>query len=74
MTMDSPATLNQKASEARKAAKALQRKLREMTDPEERKQISRQMNELFAEAKSLRNEASQARSVERDFVNMTDDF
>lgn len=61
----------QKASEIRLAAKALQRKLQTVTDPEERKQIARQMNDLFTQAASLRNEAKhrhwQAESIERDF-------
>ena len=66
--------MRQKASEARdvrKAAKELQRKMQEMTDPEERKQLARRMNELFAEAGSLRNEAKHRHyldeSIERDF-------
>lgn len=66
--------MRQKASEARdvrKAAKELQRKMQEMTDPEERKQLARRMNELFAEASSLRDEAKHRHyldeSIERDF-------
>ena len=66
--------MRQKASEARdvrKAAKELQRKMQEMTDPEERKQLARRTNELFAEASSLRDEAKQRHymdeSIERDF-------
>ena len=49
--------MRQKGAEARKAAKALQQKLQAVTDPEERKQLARQMNELFNEASQLRNEA-----------------
>ena len=66
--------MRQKASEARdvrKAAKELQRKMQEVTDPEERKQLARRINELFAEASSLREEAKhryyQDESIERDF-------
>ena len=66
--------MRQKASEARdvrKAAKELQRKMQEVTDPEERKQLARRMNELFAEAGSLRDEAKHHHyldeSIERDF-------
>ena len=40
-----------KRNEARLEAKALQRKLKTITDPDERKQVARQMNELFAEAR-----------------------
>ena len=54
--------LQQQAHDMRKAAKELQRKMQEVTDSEERKQLARRMNELFAEASSLRDE-----SIERDF-------
>ena len=64
----------QKGSEVRREAKALQRKLQTITDIEERKQLARQMNELFALAKSLRDEAKhrhyQEESIEREFTNM----
>jgi 5-methylcytosine-specific restriction endonuclease McrBC regulatory subunit McrC len=43
--------LRQQARDIRKAAKELQRKMQEVTDPEERKQLARRMNELFALAK-----------------------
>lgn len=63
--------MRQKASEARREAKALQKKMQTVTDSEERKGIARQMNELFAQAASLRDEAKhrhyQAESIERDF-------
>ena len=63
--------MQQKASEARKAAKELQRKLLEVTDPDERKQMARRMNELFAEASSMKDEAKHCHymeeSIERDF-------
>lgn len=63
--------MRQKARGMRKAAKELQRKMQEVTDPEERKQLARRMNELFAEASSLRNEAQHRHyldeSIERDF-------
>ena len=70
--------MRQKASEARREAKALQKKLQTVTDPEERKVIARQMNELFAQAASLRDEAKhrhyQAESIERDFRCMETDL
>lgn len=66
--------MRQKASEARREAKALQKKMQTVTDSEERKVIARQMNELFAQAASLRDEAKhrhyQAESIERDFRSM----
>jgi hypothetical protein len=68
----------QKGNEARKAAKALQRKLQTVSDPDERKQLARQMNDLFAEASSLRNEAknrqSLEESIEREFIGMAADL
>ena len=73
--------MRQKASEARdvrKAAKELQRKMQEVTDPEERKQLARRTNELFAEASSLRDEAKHRHyldeSIERDFRCMEVDL
>lgn len=64
----------QRSSEARRQAKVLQRKLQTITEPEERKQIARQMNDLFALAKSLKDEAKhrhyQDESIEREFLNL----
>ena len=63
--------LRWQARDIRKAAKELRRKMQEVTDPEERKQLARRMNELFAEASSLRDEAKHRHyldeSIERDF-------
>ena len=63
--------IRQQAHDMRKAAKELQRKMQEVTDSEERKQLARRMNELFAEASSLRDEAKHRHyldeSIERDF-------
>ena len=63
--------MRQRASEARREAKALQKKLQTVTDPEERKVLARQMNELFTQAASLKEEAKrrhyQEQSIERDF-------
>lgn len=68
----------QKGNEARKAAKALQRKLQTVSDPDERKQLARQTNDLFAEASSLRNEAKNRKaleeSIEREFIGMAADL
>lgn len=61
----------QESSEARKMALDLRRQLQSITDPEQRKQLSRQMNDLFAEAKKLMNEVKAHRgweaSIEREF-------
>ena len=66
--------MRQKASEARREAKALQQKLQTITDPDERKQVARQINALFNQACQLRNEAKlrhdYAASIEREFINM----
>ena len=71
MTQDE---MRQKASEARRKAKALQQKLQTVTDPDERKMLARQMNDLFAQAASLRDEAKrrhyQEQSIEREFLSM----
>ena len=67
-----------KASEARKEAKVLQQNLQTATDIEERKQLARQMNELFALAKALRDEAKHRHyleeSIERGFISMNADL
>lgn len=66
--------MQQKGSEARKAAKALQRQLQTVTDPAERKQLAQQMSDLFTLSKSLRDEAKhrqyQEESIEREFLSM----
>ena len=66
--------LRQQAHDMRKAAKELQRKMQEVTDPEERKQLARRMNELFAKASSLREEAKNRHwfeeSAEREFLGL----
>lgn len=68
----------QKGNEALLEAKALQRKLQTITDPEERNQLTQQMNELFTLAKALRDEAKhhhyQEESIEREFISMNADL
>lgn len=70
--------LRQQARDMRKAAKELQRKMQDVTDLEERKQLARRMNELFAEASSLRDEAKHRHyldeSIERDFRSIETDL
>jgi uncharacterized coiled-coil DUF342 family protein len=64
----------QKASEARKTAKELQRKLQTTADLEEWKQIARQMNDLFTQASEWRNKAKhlhyQQESIEREYLSI----
>ena len=61
----------QKRNEARLEAKALQRKLKTITDPDERKQVARQMNVLFAEASKWFDKVKSGneweRCIEREF-------
>lgn len=68
--------MRQKSAEARKMALNLRRQLQGITDPEQRKQLSRQMNDLFAEAKKLMDEVKAQRgweaSVEREFNGLSD--
>ena len=70
--------IRQKASETHKAAKALQRDLQTITDPNERKQMTKQMMELFVQSRSLKREANyryfMERSIERDFRCMGTDL
>ena len=66
--------LRQQARDIQKAAKELQRKMQEVTDPEERKQMANRMNELFTEAGSLKDEAKHRhyldKSIEREFLSL----
>ena len=68
----------QKGNEARREAKALQRKLQVITDTDERKQLARQMNDLFNQASALRNEAKNRHwyeeSIKREFISMNTDL
>ena len=62
----------QKRREARLAAKALQRKLKTITDPVERKQVARKMNDLFGEAchwhNLVRYHDEWERCIDREFI------
>ena len=67
----------QRSVEARKMALDLRRQLQSITDPEQRKQLSRQMNDLFVKAKKLMDEVKAQRgwevSVERELNSMEAD-
>ena len=73
--------MQQKSADARKTAKELQCRLRNVTDPEERKAFARAIDICFVEAKKWRDEAKlcrgMAESIEREFnsmkANMEDD-
>ena len=66
--------MRQKGREARKAAKDLQRKLKTESDPEVRKQMSRQMDQLFCEARRWTEKAKLGHAletgIEREFLSM----
>lgn len=70
--------MRQKSCEARRAAKALQQKLQTVTDSKERKQLARQINDLFNQASTLRNEAKHRhwfeQSVKREFISIAADL
>ena len=63
--------MRQRSAEARRIAKELQRQLQGITDAEERKLLSQQMNHLFVEAKELMDKVKfqrgMAASIEREF-------
>jgi len=67
----------QRSVETRKMALDLRRQLQDITNPEQRKQLSRQMNDLFVEAKKLMDEVKAQRgwevSVERELNSMEAD-
>lgn len=67
----------QESAEARRMALALRRQLQSITEPEQRKQLSRQMNDLFVKAKKLMDEVKAQRgweaSVERELNSMEAD-
>ena len=69
--------MRKKSGEAKKMALALRRQLQSITDPEQRKQLSRQMNDLFVKAKKLMDEVKAKRgweaSVERELNSMEAD-
>lgn len=66
--------MRQESSKARKKAKELQQKLKTISDPVERKQLARQMNDLYAQARMLKNEAKlrhdYEKSIEREFISI----
>ena len=70
--------LKQKSIVARETAKELQQKLRTITNPEDRKQLLRQINDLFTQASAWRNEAKHhhylEESIEREFNSIQADL
>ncbi len=73
--------MQQKSADARKVAKELERRLRNITEPEARKALARIINICYTQAKKWRNEAKRCRKmaecIEREFnsikANMEDD-
>ena len=73
--------MQQKSADARKVAKELERRLRNITEPEARKALARAINIRYARAKEWRNKAKRCRkmaeNIEREFnsikANLEDD-
>lgn len=63
--------MQQKSADARKVAKELERRLRNITEPEARKALARAINIMYTQAKKWREEAKRCRkmaeSIEREF-------
>jgi hypothetical protein len=63
--------MQQKSADARKVAKELERRLRNITEPEARKALARAINIIYARAKKWREEAKRCRkmaeNIEREF-------
>ena len=73
--------MQQRSADARKLAKELERRLRNVTEPEARKALARVINISYAQAKKWKDEAKRCRgmaeSIEREFnrieANLDDD-
>ena len=73
--------MQQRSADARKVAKELESRLRNVTEPEARKNLSRAINISYAQAKKWRDEAKRCRKmeecIEREFnsnkANLEDD-
>ena len=63
--------MQQNSSDARKVAKELERRLRNITEPEARKALARATNICYTQAKERRNKAKRCRkmaeNIEREF-------
>lgn len=63
--------MQQKSADARKVAKELERRLRNITEPEARKALARIITIIYTQAKKWREEAKRCRkmaeSIEREF-------
>ena len=63
--------MQQRSADARKVAKELESRLRNVTEPEARKNLSRAINISYAQAKKWRDEAKRCRAmaecIEREF-------
>lgn len=73
--------MQQRSADARKLAKELERRLRNVTEPEARKALARVINISYAQAKKWKDEAKRCRGmaecIEREFnrieANLDDD-
>ena len=73
--------MQQRSADARKVAKELERRLRNITEPEARKALARIINIIYTQAKKWRDEAKRcqamAECIEREFnsikANLEDD-
>lgn len=65
---------NEQIRQLTSEARALQRELQTITDPAERKQMARKMNDLFTKASSLRKQAKHRHyleeSIEREVISI----
>jgi hypothetical protein len=55
--------MQQKSADARKVAKELERRLRNITEPEARKALARAINIMYVRAKKWRDEAKRCRAM-----------
>ncbi|MBR5655770.1 MAG: hypothetical protein IKW98_03670 [Prevotella sp.] len=65
-----PEELFQKVRDARTAAKALQQKQKTETNPVVKKQLAKQINNLFIEARQWEEQARLERCIEREFITL----
>lgn len=55
--------MQQRSADARKVAKELERRLRNITEPEARKALARAINIMYARAMERRNKAKRCRAM-----------
>ena len=65
-----PEEMFKKARDARTAAIALQQKQKTEANPVVKKQLAKQMNALFIEARQWEEQARQGRCIDREFITL----